>query len=499
MRKKSLGIDISDSQIAGVVLEQQGKSLTMSACLALPLPEGADRAEHIRLLCEQLEWREGVCVCGLPLSVFNIRNLTLPFRDARKIAQALPFELEEQLIVPVDTLVTDFFLSKTTDTDSQIVAFVTEKSFLSNLLNDLQGGADPEIITPAVLPLAAQIRSHSRESKNLLLLDTDLHSITMVFLLGDTPLFCRRLSYPEQIIMHFPFSPDSGEEPGMEMADIEQGIRLLCSSIERSLDYFHQENHTEIQPERVVLTGALAETEAVAAMMASTLHLPVETMDLLATDMIGRSEEMRSQGQSWRFDRAVALALLGLGKKPQINFRTEAFAKKRSLFSSRKQLVGMVTVAAVVAGCFLGYMGYDYRRLQSRDKVVREEMTVIFKETFPHVTKVHEPYTEMKAALKTVQGPESPTPLFASGKRVLGLLADISARIPETVTLQVSRLAIDRESVQLKGTTDTFNSVNIIKNSLAASSGYRSVQIVSATADKAKNSGIIRFEIHLQL
>jgi general secretion pathway protein L len=195
----------------------------------------------------------------------------------------------------------------------------------------------------------------------------------------------------------------------------------------------------------------------------------------------------------------VSLALLGFGKKAAINFRKETFVKKRTFYSSRKQLIGAAAAALVLVLCFLGYLWSDCRLLQRRDQIVRDEMVAIFKQTFPKITKVREPYSEMQAALKAVQGPESPAPLFVSDKRVLGLLADISSRIPETVALRVSRLAIDRESVLIKGTTSTFNSVDTIKNALAVSPKYKGVQIVSATADKAKNSSLIRFEIQLQL
>jgi general secretion pathway protein L len=88
-------------------------------------------------------------------------------------------------------------------------------------------------------------------------------------------------------------------------------------------------------------------------------------------------------------------------------------------------------------------------------------------------------------------------PLFSGEKRVLEILSDISARIPQEISLHVSRLVIDKESVQIKGTTDAYNNVDVIKNKLAASSRYVLVKIVSATADKKKKK--IRFEIRLQL
>ena len=51
----------------------------------------------------------------------------------------------------------------------------------------------------------------------------------------------------------------------------------------------------------------------------------------------------------------------------------------------------------------------------------------------------------------------------------------------------------------IKGTTDTFNAVETMKSALAASPRFKSVQIVSATADKDKKNGGVRFELQLQL
>ena len=160
----------------------------------------------------------------------------------------------------------------------------------------------------------------------------------------------------------------------------------------------------------------------------------------------------------------------------------------------------MATAAAVLIG-MVAYGFISYRSLYNRDKQLREEMITLYKQTFPSVAKVQDPFLEMQAALKSVQGPSSPAPLFVVDKRILGLLADVSARIPAAVTLQVNRLAIDRETIQIKGTTNTFNAVDTIKNNLSASSKYKEVKIVSATADKGKDkeSGLIRFEIELLL
>lgn len=499
MGKRSLGIDISDGQISGVALEQRGQALTVIACASLQLPEGADLAPQLRLLCESFHWRDDACVCGLPLSLLSVRNLSLPFGGVKQIAQALPFELDEQLVAPVDTQVIDFMVSATNEGGSRVIAFAVEKALLHSLLEATAGVVDPESITPAVAALAAQIGRQQRPEIMVLMLHADLHSMTMVLAQGERPLLYRRLSYPEEMILHPPFLFVDDRLVVADPASAEHCLRLVCAVVERSLDYYRLEGETESRPERVVLTGPLAAMEAMAALLASALQLPVEPVDLLAANGIDCPEALGPQWQSQRFDRAVSLALVGLGKKGGINFRQGPFAKKRTFYSARKQVIAAAAAVAFWGLCFLAYLGHDYRQLQGRDQGVREEMTHLFKQTFPKITKVREPYTEMQAALKAVSGPEASTPLLLSDQRVLGLLADISARIPETVVMRVSRLAIDREAVMIKGTTGTFNAVDAIKHSLSASPRYRAVQIVSATADKAKNSSLIRFEIQLQL
>ena len=82
---------------------------------------------------------------------------------------------------------------------------------------------------------------------------------------------------------------------------------------------------------------------------------------------------------------------------------------------------------------------------------------------------------------------------------MIPLLADISRRMPASLAFKVGRLSIDRDGVAMKGTTDTYNGVEMIKAALAASPQFKSVRIVTATADKGKKDGAIRFEVQMQL
>ncbi|ADW16837.1 Fimbrial assembly family protein [Desulfobulbus propionicus DSM 2032] len=498
MGLKILGIDISDCQVTGVVLDQQRRAPILVNALSLPLSEDGAIVPVVRQLCEQLEWREGICVCGLPLSLFSVRNLSLPFRDVKKITQALPFELEEQLIAPLDTLVSDFCVSKRSEERSLIVAFAMEKASLGTFLGELNDRIDPDKIMPAMVPLAMQVAGAYREHTNFLLIHADMHSSTMTLVVDSAPVFYRRLAYPEAMILHPPFSFAHGEVAVSDMAAAEECIRLFSRSIERSLDYFRMESGIKDAPERVVLTGPLAGMPVMADMLTACLRLPVETIDLLSRTNIVHSEEQRSQWQGWHADRALSVALQG-SKKTGINFRKDALAKKGGVRSRNKQLVMAAAAAAVLVAAILVAAGYDYQRLKQRDQVLADEMTAIFKSTFPEVTKIRNPYVEMQARMKSLTGSGAPAPTVVTEQRALELLADISRRIPETLVVRVNRLSLDRQSVAIKGVTDTFNSVETIKSTLSASPRYKAVQIVSATADKDKKDGAIRFEVQMEL
>ena len=81
-----------------------------------------------------------------------------------------------------------------------------------------------------------------------------------------------------------------------------------------------------------------------------------------------------------------------------------------------------------------------------------------------------------------------------SGK-ALDLLLEISERLPKSIDLKVSRLVIDPNAVRIKGTTDTYNTVDRVKQGLEKSSLFKTTTISSANLDRGKNR--VLFEIKL--
>jgi len=80
---------------------------------------------------------------------------------------------------------------------------------------------------------------------------------------------------------------------------------------------------------------------------------------------------------------------------------------------------------------------------------------------------------------------------------MVGILNELSRRIPGGIDVQFTRMVIGDDSVVIAGDTDTFNSVDTMKNRLETAKIFETVTIVSTNKDKAGNR--IRFRLKLKI
>lgn len=498
MAKIIAGIDISDGLLTAVVVDRKGNENTVKACAYVSCDDPDLLGECCADLFAKLQWQEGTCVVGLPLSICSLRTLTLPFTDQQKISQVLPLELEDQLVVPTGEQIVEHVVVGEKDSASLINVICIEKDELRSRLTHLQGvQCDSEIVTPGLYALAQQLLSGQNTSHNFLLLYAQFHSFSMALVHEGRIVFLRNIPYPEEMFTNPPFVFSNSTFMVKDEKGAEICIEALCQAVVHSIDYFRHESELAVQPERVYLSGPLARIGGFPEKIHEKIGLQVEHTDLCAAINVARDPEIEELWQPGFYDRALSLAMTRAGQKRLVNFRKGEFARPRKLFASKRQ-----RFAAISAMIFLGVvlivgLAVDVQKRTARYEKLNQEMVTIFQSVFPDVTRVVDPYAQMQARLREAKAPTVTMPLFSMDKRVLRILDDISTRVPPSLTMHVSRLVIDQQSVQIKGTTDAFNNVDAIKVSLAGSPDYADVDIVSATADNKK--GMIRFEIRLQL
>ena len=502
MAKRILGLDIQEDLLCSVVVEQQGSELLVLACASLKIDDTGELSTGVTDLLSRLDISVDGCVIGLPLSVLSFRNLTLPFTDRKKMGQVLPLELEEQLLIPVDRQIIDFVVTGREEQGSQVLVAALEKDIVEAFFSPLTDYGQP--VRAIVVTLERLLRQYMTgdgvEEGPTLLIHGGSHALYMALWVDGQVVFMRRIACPEQIFTS-PLTGNGQISLAVDRKTAEQYMQGACKYIRTSLYYAGAGQDESNSPRQVILSGSIAAAGSWQSFFSRELTLPVKNREpMQEVSGLQLAEPVQTNWNNRLYEPALLLAVSGLQKRKKqvgLNFLKGEFAPGPIALFSRRSLTAIAAGVGLVLVVGSALLWLGYHNLDVRAARLHRQMVSIYKQTFPGATRVNRPYLQMKSRLQEVRGAEVALPLFSGEKRALTLLADISSRIPKDVTIHVSRLVIDRESVQLKGVTDAFNNVDVIKNKLAASPRYGEVKIVSAAADKKK--GKVRFEIHLLL
>ena len=478
MSKTILGLDIRPDGVSAVLLKSGLKGSRLSAFAAAALAPADDPAEALgRALAEigeKLDIAGSDCIAGLPDGLVSYRNLTLPFTEERKIRQVLPFELEASLPFPVDRSVMDFYRIYSTGQTRLLAGVVHGDQLGENLAALAAAGLAPEAFGAGGFAVACCLAERAEADGHLLLIDIGAGQGQVTVLMAG------------KIHLIYPFSTGQG----FSAADIGMHVGRALAALEGL-------SPEDFRPARALLTGVATAEPALQAEIAAELEIPVEPLDLQrrVTGLL-----LEASGEDWqpcRFDRALALAMAGTGGRVALNFRRGAFAPRRKWAEHRATLVRLGVLALVVLLLGAAHLGLDVYRLNQRRSALDAEIVAVFKSTFPDVTRIVDPLQQMRVKLADLK-----KTLFLPGDgadipRNIDILYALSTLIPAATDIELTQLLIGPDSVLLSGSTDTFNTVDDIKNRLEGQAGFKGVTISSATMEKSDNR--IRFKLKVQL
>jgi general secretion pathway protein L len=270
-------------------------------------------------------------------------------------------------------------------------------------------------------------------------------------------------------------------------------VEAFCQDIQNTLHAFRCEVMEEAAPEKVFLTGGGALYPGMAAMLQEFLQLPVEPVDLVEQTGLEINEETSQGWNPLLMNSALGLALRNTKGRDSFNFRVGRWRKQKRYEQFKEEIKRIGACVAVIFLVLIADVSADYYVLQKQRNHLQGQITSIFKKTFPEVERIVDPAQQMK--VKVREAKESltfPGESFVQGA-VVDVLRDMILRIPETADVDVSSLIIDEERVRLKGDTDSFNTVDAVKNGLQESAYFKEVAIGSAQLDRSGNR--VRFEL----
>ncbi len=478
MSRKVLGLEIREESVAAVLLNIgfKGSELEMHGYFPIAAEKAGDEGikESLKAMVETLKTTDAACVLGIPATSISFRNISVPFHDIKKIKQILPFELEPTLPIPVDDLIFDFEALKR-DGQQDLLAFAVPKDQIQRYIDLLDSvSLRPVVIMPAGYGTARFISTITTDSDDFLFVDTGATHHTVYLVRSGNVCMVRTL-------------PVAGNGNPV--------LRTLEAAIQRTLTALKESLGIAFNPNSVFSSGPQSRLLTEGNKAAALLGSPVKSIEAIRSVPRPTESLDTTDWQSGRLDIALALALTETEAIGGINFSTERSTIQHYWSEYRGKIITtavlvLLTLATALAGQILSANGKKHQ-LAELDR----QIEMVFKNTFPEVTRVVNPLQQMQVKIKAAGdgsiGPELP----GVRVRVIDILDALSRQIPPTVDVKVNRMVVGADNVVLTGNTDTFNTVDDIKGRLEAADIINSVTISSA--DLEKSGKRVRFKLKL--
>lgn len=500
MLGKTIGLDIIEDTIAAVLVKGGLHGHQVMACASVSISEAGGREAALVSVLEQIDSSGAVCISSIPSDQVSYRNLTLPFKDIRKIEQTIAYELESLLPYPIDDVLVDFTVCSQSAEQTAVLAAAVKKTSLTEYLVFLDRYAvGPEVLDIRNVPDVILLLKQPDIPDNGLFIDLGRERATVLLFLQRRVAMIRKLSFtcrPDTRKKNNT-AVDGAEDEPVAVASENIDYQHFCRTIQNSLMAYIEQNDEARRPEKVFITGAASSQPEIAALLGGYLDSEVVCIDFRDASGLQMSAEAAARWEPGLMNGALALALRDSKQGLGFNFRKGAFEPKKHFLKFRKDIRNGVIILGILLVLGMINLGVDYYSLQKRYRELDQEIMMLFKQTFPDITKIVDPVQQARVRVDEMRKIASLSATDGSQPGILDLLADISRRIPATLDVEVGRIVMDPEAVLLKGSTDTFNAVDTIKQGLSQSNYFREVTISSANLDRSGNR--VQFEVRLQL
>lgn len=450
MPNRTLALDVGGATVRAVLVERTLRSQRILGFYAAPRTD--DLAADLRGLAATHDLRWDEVVSALPGEVVTHRLLTLPFHDRKRLDQTVPFELETQLPFELDDAVIDYqVLGRDGEAAIVLAALAPKTAVREHLATLAAAGMDPRVVDLA--PLAAvnvvRLAETARGGQSAFVsLDRDRAAVAV---LSDGRLKGLRA-----------LSAGAGSNGDLELVTRDVRWSLLALADDAALDSLV-----------LWIGGDAAERPEVAATFESALGITpqaVTTLPLAGVPITLRREQAA-------FAAPLGLALRESADAFHVDFRRGEFAYHREREALWRGLAAAGILAVIAVVLMVTSFVLEGRRLGTRRDAVRAEIRELFTAALPNVRTI----VNEKAQLGTeIAALEKQRQLYGglapSTPRALDLLKAVTLGVPADVQLDIEELALDGETLRLRGSTRTYEEVDAVKRGLTARPEFRDVQ-----------------------
>ena len=244
------------------------------------------------------------------------------------------------------------------------------------------------------------------------------------------------------------------------------------------------------------VSGGTAQLTNLSAYLSEKMGVPVAPLPLITSGGLSLDPQNRLL-----MPHAYGLSMRTVadGRFSQVNLLKDEFAYRTEIRGKK----GKMVYVGVFLGLVLALFAFDgvnrYTAKNRRYLELKREIRRVFEETFPEVKQIVEERQQMKGKILELQR-ESQALASLGGLPVtgLGLIREVSERIPPGVEVDVDTFSFDAEKVRLSGRTDSFESVDRILKALQEVDLFENVSLSTAKVDAKDNKVDFKLSISLE-
>jgi len=499
--RRVLGLDLGSHGVKAVEIHQtlQGFVVAQQCTLPMDAEEGVPLDERLRNFARAHGLPKDHVICALPGDRLSSRRLSFPFRDGKRLSQAVPFEVEGQMPFDLEDIFVDWERVGGDRQHSEVLATVAPRPEVVKLLRMLrEADLEPRVIEAeglvlgnlaALVPLPGTrllLDLGHRKSTLSLSLDGRVISTRTIHLggLAVTQALARERGCSEaeaerQKCESGVFGEDGGRDSAAVLAVLDRLVRELVrtlSALEPLLG-----GPAVARLDEITLLGGTARLPRLDSYLSQRTGIQTARLDV--PPGVGGAAVLAG-GDPLLYASALSLALRGTFQaRTRMNFRQDELAYRRDLRAVGQEFVWTGRLALVALVLLALSMGTSITLQSRRAKQLQQTVAEEYASVFPGKSPPGNVLAALRDAVKSAHDRADFLGVYSSHLSALDILTELSAKVPPDLDVVFEEVGIDPNVVRIRGYSKSFEAVERLKTELSKIEGFTQVQMSEIQTD----------------
>ena len=453
---------------------------------------------------------------ALPANQLSTRRLEFPFSDTRRLAQAIPFEIEAETPFDLDDIVVDWNVLTAERQLGVVAATLARKEHVAATIASLQSArCEPQVVEAEGLVLANLAPIFGLEGTHLIA-DIGHEKTTFCALIDGQPALARSIpvagrAMTEALVAELGLSIEDAEQRkcdggilgrlgGASSPGVAAILDRIAREALRTLEAAEARHGSGpvAQEASLTLVGGSARLEKIDEYLAKRTSLETARIRMPAdaphADLVSGIDPVL-------FAPALALALRLSGESvTRMNFRQGDLAYRQDfgqLFTRE------LRPTAIYAGLFLGLLLLSTVASivvqNGRADRYQDAASQLYAEAFPgRGTPPANPTSALRNELSAAQDRADFLGLYSGNRSALVLLAELSSAIPADLEVRITEVNIDRNLIRLDVDAEGYEAADRLTSILSETTPFEGAE-VAGSIKTDRNTGGVSFNVNIPL